>query len=107
MSETLLVAAIAAAAAILGGLVTGAFTYAAAVRQRETERYKRRLVQAYKDITAFYLLEELYTAELSTPDRTPEAVKRDFRKTLRATGADSPSDEATPQQCARRSQDLA
>ena len=61
MSETIIVAIIAAGAALLGGLVTGIFTFIASVRQRETERYKRRLLQAYKDIVAFYSLEEMYT----------------------------------------------
>jgi hypothetical protein len=50
MSETLLVALIAGGSAIFGGAVTGAFTYLASVRQRETERYKRRLIQCYRDI---------------------------------------------------------
>lgn len=106
MSETMLIAIIAAGAAILGGLVTGIFAYAASVRQRETERYKRRLVQAYKDIVAFYRLEEQYTQALSNENRSAEAIKRETRKKLRESGVESPSDEATPQQCERRAQEL-
>jgi hypothetical protein len=106
MSETMLVAVIAAGAAILGGLVTGIFTYAASVRQREAERYKRRLLQAYKDIVAFYRLEERYTEALRTETRSADAIKREMRKALRDAGMDSPSDEATPQQCERRAQEL-
>ena len=75
------------------------------MRQRETERYKRRLLQAYKDIVAFYRLEEQYTRALATDNRSAEAVKRETRKKLRESG-DSPSDEATPQQCERRAQEL-
>jgi uncharacterized membrane protein YgaE (UPF0421/DUF939 family) len=106
MSETLLVAIIAAGAAILGGVVTGIFTFVASARQRETERYKRRLFQTYKDITAFYRLEELYSQSLATDTRSADAIKRETRKKLRESGSDSPSEEATPQQCERRAQEL-
>ncbi len=106
MSETLQVAIIAASAAILGGVVTGIFTYAASVRQREAERYKRRLLQAYKDIVAFYRLEEAYLQALATEGRSADAIKRETRKKLREFGIDSPSEEATPQQCDRRAQEL-
>lgn len=106
MSETMYVAIIAAGAAILGSLVTGIFTYTASVRQREAERYKRRLLQAYKDIVAFYRLEELYTQALASGSRSAEAIKREARKKLREAGVESPSEEATPQQCERRAQEL-
>jgi hypothetical protein len=106
MSETLLVAIIAAGAAIFGGVVTGVFTYAASARQREAERYKCRLLQAYKDIVSFYRLEELYIEALATESRSAEAIKRETRKKLRETGIDSPSEDATPQQCERRAQEL-
>lgn len=106
MNETLLVAIIAAGAAIFGGLVTGIFTYVTSVRQREAERYKRRLVQAYKDIVSFYRLEELYIKALATESQSIEAIKRETRKKLRDSGIDSPSEDATPQQCERRTQEL-
>jgi hypothetical protein len=101
-----MLAALAAGAAILASAVTGFFTYFAAVRQRETERHKRRLVQAYKDIAAFYRLEELYTEALATQSQSAESVKREVRKLLRESGVDSPSEDATPQQCERRAQEL-
>lgn len=106
MSETLFVAIIAAGAAILGSLVTGIFTYSASARQREAERYKRRLLQAYKDIVAFYRLEELYIQALASESRSAEAIKRETRKKLRDSGVESPSEEATPQQCERHTQEL-
>lgn len=106
MSETILIAVIAASAAILGSLVTGSITYATSVRQRESERYKRRLLQAYKDIVAFYRLEEQYTQALATDNRSADAIKRDARKKLRESGVESPSEEATPQQCERRALEL-
>lgn len=106
MSETILVASIAAGAAILGGAVTGGFTYVTSVRQRETERYKRRLLQCYRDIIAFYRLEEIYIQLLATEDRSPNSIKLEARKKLRETGIDSPSEEATPQKCDRHMQDL-
>jgi hypothetical protein len=76
------------------------------VRQREAERHKRRLLQAYKDIVSFYRLEELYIKALTTESRSTEAIKRETRKKLRESGIDSPSEEATPQQCERRTQEL-
>ena len=107
MSETLLVALIAAGAAIIGGAVTGGFTYVASVRQRETERYKRRLILCYKDIIAFYRLEELYTQMLASQDRSANSIKVEMRRKLRESGTDSPSEDATPQKCERGMQDLA
>jgi N-methylhydantoinase A/oxoprolinase/acetone carboxylase beta subunit len=106
MSETLLVALIAGGSAIFGGAVTGAFTYLASVRQRETERYKRRLIQCYRDIIAFYHLEELYIQKLATVDRSTNSIKLEMRRTLREAGNESPSEDATPQKCERRMQEL-
>ncbi len=106
MSETIQVAIIAAGAAILGSLITGIITYATSVRQREAERYKRRLIQAYRDIVAFYRLEEQYTQALENPSRSAEAIKREARKKLRESGIASPSEDATPQQCERRIQEM-
>lgn len=45
MSETLLVAIIAAGVAVIGGAVTGAFTYFASEHQCKTEEYKHKLLQ--------------------------------------------------------------
>jgi hypothetical protein len=58
MSETLQVAVLTAAAALLGSLITGIVTYMTAVRQKEAESHKRRLQVAYNDIIALYRLEE-------------------------------------------------
>ena len=102
----MLVAVIAAGAAILGSLITGIITFATSVRQRESERYKRRLLQAYKDVVAFYRLEEQYTQALATDNRSAEAIKRETRRKLRESGVESPSEEATPQQCERRAQEI-
>jgi hypothetical protein len=49
-------------------------------RLQETERHKRRLAQACKDIVAFYRLEEQYTQALATQDRSADAVKREMRR---------------------------
>ena len=106
MSETMQVAVLAAAAALLGSFITGLITYLAAVKQRQADRYKRGLQMAYKDIIAFYKLEEAYTQALSTQERSAESVKREYRKTLRENGQDSPSQFATVSECVRRLQDL-
>ena len=100
------VAVLAAAAALLGSFITGLITYLTAVKQRQAEKYKRRLQVAYKDIIAFYKLEEAYTKALSTQARSAESVKREFRKSLRDNGQDSPSQFATVSESVRRLQDL-
>jgi hypothetical protein len=70
MSETLTIALLAGGFAIVGSAVTGWFTYMSAVKQREADRYKRRLVQAYKDIASFHRLEERYTKALETESKS-------------------------------------
>jgi putative intracellular protease/amidase len=106
MTEGMYLAVIAAGSAILASAVTGFFIYFTAVRQREADRYKRRLLQTYKDIIAFYRLEEQYTQALAVETKSAEAVKREIRKKLRELGVDSPSEDATPQQCDRRIKEL-
>jgi len=106
MSETLQIAMLTSVAALLGSVITGVITYMTAVRQREAELHKRRLQVAYKDIIAFYRLEEAYTREIATESRSAEAVKREFRKKLRDSGQDSPSQYATTAECERRLQDI-
>ena len=101
MTEPLLIALIAAGAAVAGGVITGGFNYYATVRQRDTERYKRRLLQCYKDIAAFYRLEEIYTNMLETKDQSAYSIKIAARKQLRESGVVSPSDDATLQKCER------
>ena len=102
MSESIIIALVAGGSAIAGSIVTGGFTYVAAVRQRQTERYKRYAIKAPKDVIAFYRLEERYTNALATESKTAEAWKREMRRRLREEGFDSPSEEATIQKCSRR-----
>lgn len=106
MNESLILALVAGGFAILGSLVTGLFTYISAVKQRETERYKRRLVQAYKDIASFHRLEERYTKMLETKEKSAESWKRELRKRQRDEGFNSPSDEATAQRFEQRIAEL-
>lgn len=107
MSESLTLALVAAGSVVLGSMVTGWFTYISAVRARDAERYKRRLVQAYSDIAAFHRLEERYTKALGSESRTAESWKREIRKKLRDEGAGSPSEEATAQRAEQRIAELA
>jgi hypothetical protein len=107
MSESLIVALVAAGSAVLGSAVTGWFTYISAARARDTERYKRRLVQAYSDIAAFYRLEERYTKALESDARTAESWKREVRRKLRDEGGNSPSEDATAQRAEQRIAELA
>lgn len=106
MSESLTLALIASGSAIVGSLVTGWFTYFAAVRQREAERYKHRLVQAYKDIASFHRLEERYTQSLQTESKSADAWKREVRKKQRDDGFESPSEDATAQKSLQRLTEL-
>ena len=106
MTESVLLALVSSGSAIAGSLVTGWFTYRAAVRQRETARYKRRLVQAYKDIASFHRLEERYLQALQSDVKSAAAWKLEVRKTQRDAGFDSPSEDATAQTCEQRMSDL-
>jgi hypothetical protein len=63
-------ALVASVSAIIGSVVTGWFTYIAAVNQRETEQYKRRLRRADKNIAAFHRLEERYTQALQSENKS-------------------------------------
>ena len=86
---------VAAAAALLGSLITGALTYAAAARQRDLDRNKRKLERTLRDVAAFHRLEERYIEELAKHGKTAFAWKREIRKQLRDDGFESPSEEAT------------
>jgi hypothetical protein len=91
---------------LFGSLVTGWFTYRAAARERELERYKRQLIQAYKDVAAFHRLEERYTNALETPDRSAEAWKREIRRQQADEQFGTPSEDATWRKCEQRVSDL-
>lgn len=106
MSETLTIALVAGGFAIIGSAVTGWFTYISTVKQREADRYKRRLIQAYKDIASFHRLEERYIKVLETELKSAESWKREVRKSQRDAGFSSPSDEATLRQSERRLEEL-
>jgi len=102
MTESLTLAIVAGGFAVLGSITTGAFTYLAAVKQREADTYKRRLLQTYRDIAAFHRLEERYTKALASESKSAESWKRETRKLLRDEGFASPSDEATAQRAEQR-----
>ena len=108
MNDTVILAIVASTSAILGSFVTGWFTYRAAVKQREAERFKRKLLQAYIDIAALHRLEERYTAALAhaSADRSAESWKREVRRTLRDDGFASPSDDATSQRAEQRAREV-
>mgnify|MGYP006196984843 CR=1 FL=1 len=92
--------------AIIGSLVTGWFTYISAAKQKEAELYKRRLVQAYRDIASFHRLEDRYTKALETASKTAESWKREVRKKQRDEGFNSPSEDATAQKAEQRLSEL-
>ena len=106
MSETLTIALVAGGFAIIGSVVTGWFTYISAVKQREADHYKRRLVQAYKDIASFHRLEERYTKALETASKSAESWKREVRKNQRDENFATPSDDATSQRSEQRLSEL-
>jgi hypothetical protein len=106
MTHELNIALIAGGFAILGSLVTGWFTYASSASQKDLQRYKRRLVQAYQDIAAFHRLEERYTSALSTTEKSADVWKREIRKALRDDNYSSPSEDATVTKAEGRLKDL-
>ncbi len=106
MSESLTIALVAGGFAIIGSIVTGLFTYISATKQKEADRYKQRLVQAYRDIASFHRLEERYTKALETTSKSAESWKREVRKNQRDEGFNSPSEDATAQKAEQRLSEL-
>lgn len=83
--------------AIVGSLITGWLTYVSSVRKRETELYRRHLIQAYEDIAAFHRLEERYVEKLAEiePSKTPVGWKRSVRREQMLANIQTPSKDAT------------
>jgi hypothetical protein len=106
LDPTITVSLITGGFVIAGSWITGWLTYKSAVSQKETERYKRRLIQSYQDIAAYHRLEELYTKQLASDGKSAEAWKRETRKTLRDQGFISPSEDATAQKAETRLREL-
>ena len=102
MSESLMLALVASGSAIVGSLVTGWFTYIAAVKQRETENCRRRWQQASKDVAAFHRLEERYTEALQSESKSAKAWKLEIRKQQRDAGFATPSENATAHKSEQR-----
>jgi len=82
---------------LLGSLITGLITFYTAARLRDSERNKRSLVRAYRDIAAFHRLEERYAEELAqaSTSHTADAWKKLLRRKLRDQGFASPTNKAT------------
>lgn len=58
----------------------------------------KQLRRALRDCLAFYGLEENYCKALAVyENKTPLAMKRSYRARLRASGGETPSDQATPE----------
>jgi hypothetical protein len=94
MNDTILIAIITALAGLTGCVIT-ATVYLYINKNKIAEaRHKAALLQAYKDIAAFYRLEEMYTSALCTEYKSPESIKRAYRRMLRAQGLSSPSHSA-------------
>ena len=102
MTEPLLVGFIAAAAAIGGSIVTGWFTYAAAMKQLKAEKYKRKLIRSLKDVAAFHRLEARYTEALQSESKSADAWKREIRRKQSDDGFDTPSQDATSREAERQ-----
>ena len=83
--------------AIVGSLITGWLTYVSSVRRRETESYRRQLIQAYEDIAAFHRLEQRYSEKLAEiePSKTPVGWKRGVRREQMLANIQTPSKDAT------------
>ncbi|HEV3422723.1 MAG TPA: hypothetical protein VG105_02860 [Paraburkholderia sp.] len=94
--------------AVVGSLITGWLTYVSSVRRRETESYRRQLIQACEDIAAFHRLEHRYAERLATTDasKTTESWKRQIRREQRRAGDDTPSENATAKHAEQQIQKL-
>jgi hypothetical protein len=97
MNTELLVSVVTAVSIICSSLLTVLVTVWATRRARKDHALKMSLIQAYKDIQAFYALEQAYCVSIgNSRNITPDAVKRYTRKKLRFSGKPSPSESSTP-----------
>lgn len=100
----IVIACITGSFALIGTAVTVYVNYIQYIRNKNGEMYKKRLIQAYKDIIAFRQLEEMYAMSISNDPNNPTtaiAVKRHFRSLLRESGDQIPSDASTVLRCAK------
>lgn len=77
--------------ALMGGVCTVCVTHLFAIEKRKGIELRKELALAYKDIAAYHNLEYLYAVELSRPNRSTDAIKRDYRRRLRRFGYDVPA----------------
>ena len=106
MDNSVVLALAAGGFAVLGSVVTGLFTYMAAVKQREADLYKSRLQQSYRDVAALHRLEERYLSALASESKSARAWKLEVRRRQREEGFATPSDEATTQRAEQRLAEL-
>lgn len=97
MNTEVLVAIVTAVSIICSSLLTVMVTVWATKRARKDHALKVALIQAYKDVQAFYALEQAYCENIAFSRKiSSEAVKRYTRKRLRFSGKPSPSEASTP-----------
>jgi exopolysaccharide biosynthesis protein len=84
--------------AVIISLLTVVVSVWAAKRSNRNHALRSNLIQAYRDVQAFYLLEQAYCEELSSLKKgmSADAVKRATRKLQRINGNHSPSEYSTP-----------
>lgn len=90
---------------ILMPLAVAGIGYLGIRQNRENKRLSalnadqaKKLRRALRDCLAFYALEESYCKALAVyENRTALAMKRSYRARLRASGGETPSDQATPE----------
>ena len=98
MPKEVIVALIASVTAIISSILAASISVYFSNKKNTEHHTKIKLIQAYKDINSFYHLEEIYSNSIANNEDisiTALAVKRSYRKLLRESGFDSPSDSAT------------
>ncbi len=97
MNEVVLTGIIAGSAAIVSSIITSFISFRIAYRNQKIDALKKKYVQACFDIIAFYEIEALLTKDIANKiNKSPDTVKRDFRKQSRGNGNYSPSKYAIP-----------
>ena len=97
MSTEVTIAIVTAVSIICSGLLTALVTVWVTRDTRKTESLSSHLLGAYRDVHAFYMLEQEYCNEISLiRGVSADAVKRNVRKIQRVNNKPTPSENSTP-----------
>ena len=83
MNESIANALIGSAGAVVGSIITVAFTYRSTRQAQQAESNRLSLLKCWRNIAAFYDLEKRYVEVLKNSDKSAESWRREIRKQQR------------------------